>query len=935
MITAPRCSYLEEGNRPVYRTVFLIALLYLLILLGCSDGTKEELFAKGEKMVKDDNVRGAIVMFVNALEKDPNYLEARLELAKAYSSIGKLDSAQKEFRKARLLNPSSTDTRIQLAKVYIQQEHPDEALEEVKDLISESSKNSEAFQVAGYAHALKNEPDLAKKYFLKSLSLDKANVSAAVGLAKIHIKAGLWEKAREQVQEILSREPENRAALLTFVDIESHSANWAAAEGALDKILTVNPDDLEILTRKGYLYVKIQDFTKANSLADDVIKRFPRGPLGFQLKGMAQYHLGNYDEALIALQRSNSIRPNVMTYYYLGLTQYAKGDLEQSLGSLYKALDINPGLNQARVLAAAILTRQNRQDDAIGEVQRVLSRDEDNAAAHNLLGSLYMSKGMYEEGMAELNAALEIDPNMADAHVKRGLLNLRLGNAGAGVESLATAVSIDPDVLNSHMLLASYYKKMGKYDEARATLKKGLNGTKADAIILNLLADIDIQQNHMSEAISKLKEALNVNPDLASSYFNLASVYFTEGDRDSAVKILKELAENAPDNANAHITIGSILEFEGKQEEAQVHFRRGAETRTVQGYLALAKFELRRNEVSSALKVLDEGIDRTSNPSPLFGLKGDILLRLGRQKEAFSEYEKLQKVDWKAGNSKILQGLLFIRKPERAIEKLKKEIRQNPDDKELMSDLSRLYMAVGKMQEAIGTAEEMIAKFPRSSSGYVTLAGLYQKKENYPKALEILSNASCEKDAVYHIALGTALAINEKNDLALAEFKRAQRMNPRNVAAMFQEAITLHSLGRINEAISKYEDVLGLSRNFIPALNNLAYLYADSKNDITKALRLATRAYVLSPNDGNIQDTLGYVLLKRGDTSQAIKVLQAALKSLPGNPTVHYHLALAYSAAEQQKLAIETLEKALNLGDFPEERDAKGLMDDLRRNSKT
>jgi Flp pilus assembly protein TadD len=70
-------------------------------------------------------------------------------------------------------------------------------------------------------------------------------------------------------------------------------------------------------------------------------------------------------------------------------------------------------------------------------------------------------------------------------------------------------------------------------------------------------------------------------------------------------------------------------------------------------------------------------------------------------------------------------------------------------------------------------------------------------------------------------------------------------------------------------------------------------------------------------------DTLGYALLKNGRAAEARKVLEKAVSILPGNPTVNYHLALACRESGDKVQAAAALRKALQLGNFPEEPDAK------------
>ena len=120
-----------------------------------------------------------------------------------------------------------------------------------------------------------------------------------------------------------------------------------------------------------------------------------------------------------------------------------------------------------------------------------------------------------------------------------------------------------------------------------------------------------------------------------------------------------------------------------------------------------------------------------------------------------------------------------------------------------------------------------------------------------------------------------------------------------------------------------------LFQKHVPALNNLAYLYAEDRSSLSAALQYAVRAYVLAPKDGSVQDTFGYVLLKNGKVEEGLKVLEQAAVTVRDNPSVYYHLALAYNEHKEKGAAVKYLQKALGFGDFPEYHQATALLSQL------
>ena len=112
------------------------------------------------------------------------------------------------------------------------------------------------------------------------------------------------------------------------------------------------------------------------------------------------------------------------------------------------------------------------------------------------------------------------------------------------------------------------------------------------------------------------------------------------------------------------------------------------------------------------------------------------------------------------------------------------------------------------------------------------------------------------------------------------------------------------------QARDAYQKVLSINPNFIPALNNLAYLDAERLNDLDKAYELARRARDLQGDDPAIADTLGWILSKRGDYQQALLILQDSAEKLPDNPEIQFHLGITVYAMGQTDIAKAALKKA-------------------------
>ena len=94
--------------------------------------------------------------------------------------------------------------------------------------------------------------------------------------------------------------------------------------------------------------------------------------------------------------------------------------------------------------------------------------------------------------------------------------------------------------------------------------------------------------------------------------------------------------------------------------------------------------------------------------------------------------------------------------------------------------------------------------------------------------------------------------------------------------------------------------------------NSVAMTLADRGEELDRALDYAQKALAAIPEGddfkemrANVRDTLGWVLVKRGDTAKAIEELNAAVAVIPTSQELLYHLGAAHEKAGNAEKAIE------------------------------
>ncbi len=924
------------------RRIIPFIILFSVLITGCSSQNmnKQEYYRSGLKFLEKGNPRGAIIAFKRAIEKDQNFFEARYQLALSYILQNKHGLAQKELFKVLRLNPSFNDVHVPLAKVHLKTEKVDEALEELRLYFQESSDNPEAYELAATAHAIKKDYIKAEEILHKTIEKYPERISARIVLSKIYLAGGKVSQAEIIAEDILGSEPENIEALYLLANVKREKDDIDDMLIIFERILEINPDNASILLQSGLTYLRKKNIEKAREIGKGLMKSHPKRPEGNYLMGLISYFEKEIDKAVIFLQQSAKKGSFPGVHYFLGLCYFQKGNLELATNEFQRVVDQRPNIIQGRLLLAVTHLRKGRAGDAEAETKKALELDEKNAFAHNLLGSAYLALGKGEAAVNEFDRAIELDPKLIDAHIKKGAFNLLSGNAKKAEKEFVDAVAIAPDLLNSRIMLARYYIKIRRYKDAVKTLEEGLRENPQDALMYNMIGMVYLRSGDMNKASENFERSIDADPGFYLPYSNLGFIYMNRNEKEKAMaeykKILDLDKDNVAANVMAMIMIAKILETDKKDNEALEYYMKAKGHKEAIAYLSLAKYYLRKKNDKKTIDTIDEGLSIYPRDIKLLDMKGLLYVEKRKFKEALSVYRDLKKISLETGMKKLAAVYDLMGDYKNAIRELNALLVGKNDRVDILALLTRLYINEKNYKEAEKTANRIVALVPESYIGYKTLAAVYSAGKRYGEALDTLKKANADNPDNPEIKVEIArtyVSLNE-SETAMGLLEETGQSNPGYVPAYYFHSIILEKAGKKEAAIEKHKRVLELSPDYIPSLNNLAYLYADGYGPIEKAVKMAQKAKELAPESGSVTDTLGWTLYKNADYSGALKQFIEATHYLPGEPTIRYHLGLAYIEKGMDVKAEEQLKNAVRLGrktSFPELEETKKILEGMNK----
>jgi tetratricopeptide (TPR) repeat protein len=125
--------------------------------------------------------------------------------------------------------------------------------------------------------------------------------------------------------------------------------------------------------------------------------------------------------------------------------------------------------------------------------------------------------------------------------------------------------------------------------------------------------------------------------------------------------------------------------------------------------------------------------------------------------------------------------------------------------------------------------------------------------------------------------------------------------------------LLLEAQNKVPDAMARYESALHVDPRAAVAANNLAWLILQQGGNLDRALELARTAKAALPNRPEVNDTLGWILHKRGLSAMAVPTLTESVRVDPRTAAYHFHLGMAHAATGNVEQARASLKQALSL----------------------
>lgn len=264
-------------------------------------------------------------------------------------------------------------------------------------------------------------------------------------------------------------------------------------------------------------------------------------------------------------------------------------------------------------------------------------------------------------------------------------------------------------------------------------------------------------------------------------------------------------------------------------------------------YLLLARTWLQQDDQSSALAVLQDGLEYQPKDAGLLRFAGELAFDQGRP-EAHDLFTRLLDTDdYSAGHYYLGRLAADNNEPEQAFEH---------------------YRAISDSDWALGGMQQMIELLQASALPEVSASDLFaDQRERFPGLLAEMTELQ-----------GRFWYESGNYEEAFDTFSLGLREQPNSFYLLYMRALSAEPLDRLEDLEADLRLILDQDPDNTAALNALGYTLVDRTDRIEEAAPMIEQAYEQNPDSYAITDSLGWLRFKQGRYEEAVNILGRALE---------------------------------------------------------
>jgi putative PEP-CTERM system TPR-repeat lipoprotein len=892
-----------------------------VLLAACGRDSPESMVKSARDYLAKGDYSAAAIQLRNALQKTPNNAEARYLLGTILTERRDPAGAVKELRMAVQLGYPTEQALPALARALIDDGDARDLVIEFGETTLGNPDAQAAFKTTiGNAWLSLRKPKEAEAAFDAALAAKADFAEALLGLATLRAGSGDLEGARKIVDAVLAQPRAPLEASMLQAQLLVAKGESEAASAVLEKVSEAKPDYLPARYQLASMLIANGDLEQASVQVGAIRKVSKQDVRAYYFEALIASRRSDLPAAREAIQQTLKGAPqHVPSLLLAGEIEFRAGQLNQAQDYLRRALSGAPGLPYAQRLLAATYLRMGSPGRALEVLQQPLSRGDRDPQLMAVAGEAYLAVGDPARAAQYFAQMTALDPKNATARMRLGQVRFAEGDTEGAIRDLEAASALDPNVSPADLALIANLLRQKQFDQALAAVGRLEKKQPNNPLVYNLKGIVYLTKRDSATARANFERALQIQSDYLPAVGNLAQLDRLDKKPDVARKRYEAILEKEPKNEQALLGFAGLLQSLGgdpNEIESVLKKAVAANPQSVSARVALVNFYAQKGEGKQAQLAAQEAYATLPNDHRTLELLGQVQLATGDAALAVGTFTKL--VAARPGSveplMRLARALVVVKDYDKALERLREVLAINPELFEANREIVAIYVVTGRSEQALREIKAIQRRQPNNARGYVIEGDLWGSQQKWAEAESAFKAAQkyAPDDGTVAVKLHATTTGAGKSAAADAAADKWMRDHPKDV--VLRNYLGERALRKqdYKSAARFYQALVAQQPDNVRFLNNLAWVSGELGDP--KALSYAEKAAALAPRSSAVLDTLGMLLVKKGDVTQGLEKLQQAAQLAPNQSDIRLHLAKALIKAGDKAAARKELDALAQAG---------------------
>ena len=322
---------------------------------------------------------------------------------------------------------------------------------------------------------------MKKRIFLLATMMALLTISVFGQNAKKFYKAGnefvdnlKYEDAVVQFTSAIGIEPSNTDYYFARAKAYEMLNKYNEAYADYEKALVFKPKEVDAIISLGRVCNKLKKYNEALVQLNRASGLYERNSNIYPEKVITLMGLERYDQALKVSDTAIllKIKDEAMNYYYRGVIYVALNNDILGKKELEKAISKDKKLIEPRLELAELLIRNGNTQEAMNQINTVLSVNDRNTAAYLARSEIYKKNLDFPSAINDVSKTILIEPNNPENYLTRGLYYQEFSQHANAINDFSKYISLKPGNPDAYFARAKSYEEIMNYEKAMEDYNK-------------------------------------------------------------------------------------------------------------------------------------------------------------------------------------------------------------------------------------------------------------------------------------------------------------------------------------------------------------------------------------------------------------------------------------------------------------------------------